>query len=88
MILTMKVTLMIIETFTKKHLKDGLHVQVSKGVKDDDDDLDSDDIDDHGDNEHLKDGLQVQVSGAVHSPLIQPREHQGAQIWRVTTSKY
>ena len=30
---------------------------------------------------YLKEGLQVQVSGAVHSPLMQPREHQGAQIW-------
>ena len=74
---------------SKNHLKDGLQVQVSKGVKDDDDDLDSDDIDDHGDNKHLKDGLHVQVSGAVHSPLIQPREHHGAQIWKVMmTSKY
>ena len=23
----------------------------------------------------------MQVSGAVHSPLMHPREHQGAQIW-------
>ena len=60
---------------------------------DSDDDIDdygdnNDDIEDHGDNEHLKDGLHVQVSGAVHSPLIQPREHHGAQIWKVLmTSK-
>ena len=73
---------------SKNHLKEGLQVQVSGAVKDDGDDLDSDNIVDHGDNEHLKEGLQVQVSGAVHSPLMQPREHQGAQIWRVKTSKY
>ena len=48
-----------------------------------------DDFEDHGDNEHLKDGLHVQVSGAVHSPLIQPREHHGAQIWKeMMTSKH
>ena len=41
------------------------------------------------DKKHLKDGLQVQVSGAVHSPLIQPREHHGAQIWKeMMTSKH
>ena len=53
-------------------------------------DADGDDVDDNGhiSKNHLKDGLHVQVSGAVHSPLMQPREHQGAQIWRVMTSKY
>ena len=78
------------------HLNDSLHV--SACMEDDCDDLDSrndldadgDDVDDNGhiSKDHLKEGLQVQVSGAVHSPLMQPREHQGAQICRVMTSKY
>ena len=73
------------------HLNDSLHV--SACMEDDYNDfhsLDANDVDDNGQfsKNHLKDGLHVQVSGAVHSPLIQPREHHGAQIWRVKTSKY
>ena len=74
------------------HLNDSLHI--SAWMEDDCDDFDSrndlgDDVDDNGhiSKNHLKEGLQVQVSGAVHSPLIQFREHQGAQICIVMTSK-
>ena len=75
------------------HLNDSLHV--SACMENDCNDFhgldaDGDDVDDDGhiSKNHLKDGLHVQVSGAVHSPLIQPREHHGAQIWKVLmTSK-